>query len=60
MRITEKYIATYTNYKDVGHTVDLIIFARLYFLRISDGLIREFRDLAKILIMIPLLKKNEK
>ena len=60
MRIRKKYIATYNNFKDVGHTVDLIIFARLYFLRISDGLIREFRDLAKILIMIPLQKKKEK
>ena len=41
-------------------TVDLVIFVRFYFLRVSrGGQIREFKNLAKIIIMITLLKKNE-
>ena len=38
----------------------MVIFARFYFSRISrGGLIREFKNLAKIINPIALLKKNE-
>ena len=41
-------------------TVDLVIFARFYFSRISrGGQIHEFKNLAKINIIIALLKKND-
>ena len=40
-------------------TVDLVIFARFYFLRVSrGGQICEFKNLTKIIIMITLLKKK--
>ena len=40
--------------------VDLVIFARFYFLQISrSGQIREIKNLAKIITLIALLKKNE-
>ena len=42
------------------YTVDLVIFARFYFSRISrGGQIREFKNLAKSIFLIPLLMKNE-
>ena len=41
------------------HTVDLVIFARFYSSRISRGRqIREFKNSAKIIIIIALLKKT--
>ena len=41
------------------YTVDLVIFARFYFSQISrEGQIREFKNLAKIIIIEALLKKN--
>ena len=43
-----------------NNTVDLVIFARFQFSRISRGeQIREFRNRAKIIIIIALLEKNE-
>ena len=42
------------------NTVHLVIFARFYFSRISRGRpIRKFKNLAKIIIIIALIKKNE-
>ena len=42
------------------NTVDLVIFASFQFSRISrGGQIREFKNLAEIIIIIALLKKNE-
>ena len=46
--------------EDIGigiYTVDLVIFARFLFSR--GGQIPEFKNLAKIIIIIALLKKNE-
>ena len=44
----------------ISYTLDLVIFARFYFLRISrEGQIREFKNIAKIVNIIALLKKNE-
>ena len=43
------------------YTVGLVIFARFQFSQISrGGQIREFKNFAKIIIMIALLKKNKK
>ena len=44
---------------DHSHTVDLVIFARLYFSWISRGQIREFKNLVKIIFIIELLKINK-
>ena len=45
----------------VIYTVDLVIFAKFLLLRISrKGRIRLFKNLARIIILIALLKKNEK
>ena len=43
----------------LANTVDLVIFAGFLFSPISRGKIREFKNLAKIIIIIVLLKKNE-
>ena len=43
-----------------AYAVDLVMFARFQFPRISrGGLILEFKNFAKIIIIIALLKKNE-
>ena len=51
-----KNIASFSVTKE--DTVDLVRFARFQFSRISRGQIRKFKNLAKIIILIALLKKN--
>ena len=43
---------------ETSTTLDLVLFARFKFQRISRGQIREFKNCAKIIITIALLKKN--